>query len=643
MNDRELVHACLKGHTEAFSQLVERYKDAVYGLTLSYTHNFDVAQDITQESFIKAFLELKQLSNPTKFGSWIKSIATNLCRMWLRAQRPQVPLDTLNEEEVLPSVSRPKSPCQICEDREIERIVLDAMANLSESDRQATMLFYIDGLSFQQIGDFLGASAAAVKQRVYRARKQLKEEMLSIAEESFEDHRLPEDFIHRTVKEAMARGRACLEQQRWEEAKREFQKVANTLPDRPDGHWGIGLAAKGMMDKQLGTSSEETEWELVKEAFEELSEAYRLGARDLDTVLVLANMYGQFNKHQERIAFLEDVVQTTDDPGQAFEIAREIISSYAAMQVHHKAVKRHRAALATAGQGVTTQEQLDSYMGACFAYQESGNSGEWFSKVERLLAEIPDHAISRATRARDYERIGHMYVRLGHYQEAIDLGCKMLHLLQDDNGDPERRLLIGNAYAVLLLRGYQGLNDQEKVVETLANAKENLRLYEGEWQSAMSRGSAQGEEAKKSDNETYRRHVAGGYNNLGVMCRVLGEKEQAIHFLNHALEFEPQWGFTNVSLAALMLDVRNDRKASLAYLRHAAQHRHWALRGWLEGQFFELEEFAPVREDPEFLAIVQSGTNIEEFGLFEKGQTSPRSFCPFHRLTPEPSLSPTRE
>ncbi|HDH99684.1 MAG TPA: sigma-70 family RNA polymerase sigma factor, partial [Firmicutes bacterium] len=274
MEDRELVGACLRGDTEAFSRLVERYKDAVYGLALSYTNDFDAARDIAQESFIKAFLALRTLSDPAKFGIWLRTITVNQCRMWLRGRRSHIPLDELDEREVLHSFPRPKTPSQIYEAEEIEKLVLDALAKLPERIRQAAVLFYIDGLSMKEIGEFLGISPSAVKQRVYRARKHLKEEMMGMIGEIFAGRRLPEDFTERTVEEALRRGQECLKQRRWEEAREEFRKVVEALPDRPEGHLGIGLAVNGLVEEQKRPGGE-IDPDLVREALEELSEAYR--------------------------------------------------------------------------------------------------------------------------------------------------------------------------------------------------------------------------------------------------------------------------------------------------------------------------------------------------------------------------------
>ena len=90
--DRQLIEACLAGETQAFAILVDRYRYPVFGLCVGYTKDFDAAEDAAQEAFIASYLGLGTLHEPEGFGPWLKRIAENECRMWLRRQRRQVPL-----------------------------------------------------------------------------------------------------------------------------------------------------------------------------------------------------------------------------------------------------------------------------------------------------------------------------------------------------------------------------------------------------------------------------------------------------------------------------------------------------------------------------------------------------------------------
>ena len=190
--DAELVGRCLRGDRDAFGALIRRYQDAVYGLALTYVRDFADAEDLAQEAFVSAYLNLSTLRDPSKFGPWLKSTVVHLCHNWRRSRTTQmVRLDEVREE-VLSHASRPD---ELQETKDLRESVLDAIGRLSEKNRQAVTLYYIDGLSTKEIGAFLDVSPAAVDQRLHRAREQLKEEMaMMIVSRTIEAEHTPQNL-----------------------------------------------------------------------------------------------------------------------------------------------------------------------------------------------------------------------------------------------------------------------------------------------------------------------------------------------------------------------------------------------------------------------------------------------------------------
>ena len=114
LSDQELVTRTLDGDAEAFGTLVERYKQAVYGGCVSMVRDFDLAQDLAQEAFIKAFQHLDRLSMPASFRHWLRIIAVNECRLYLRQRRAaQVPARTLRHQTL-----RPQAPLMSLEQQQ---------------------------------------------------------------------------------------------------------------------------------------------------------------------------------------------------------------------------------------------------------------------------------------------------------------------------------------------------------------------------------------------------------------------------------------------------------------------------------------------------------------------------------------------
>ncbi len=197
LSDEAAIRRCLEGDRDAFSPLVEKYQNAVYGLCFHIVGNFADAQDLTQESFVRAYLDLAKVREPSKFASWLNRLTVNVCRMWLRERKgsDSLPLEAVAQTGAAYSGTR--SPEEHVEAEELCVSVREAIAALSERNRLTVTLYYIDGLSYAEIGNFLNLSQSAVKSRLHRAREQLKEGLISMVEDCFRKHRLPEDFPER--------------------------------------------------------------------------------------------------------------------------------------------------------------------------------------------------------------------------------------------------------------------------------------------------------------------------------------------------------------------------------------------------------------------------------------------------------------
>jgi RNA polymerase sigma-70 factor (ECF subfamily) len=121
-SDEELVRRTLTGENRAFDQLVQKYQAAVYALTYKWTDNFSDAQDLTQECFTHAFEKLTRLRDPKRFAGWLRTTATNVCRMWHRNHRKALTLhDDIDQLGVLLNSSRQVLPDTEIEHRETRR------------------------------------------------------------------------------------------------------------------------------------------------------------------------------------------------------------------------------------------------------------------------------------------------------------------------------------------------------------------------------------------------------------------------------------------------------------------------------------------------------------------------------------------
>lgn len=177
--DVELVEAVLSGERQQFALLVERYQRDIYNVGYRSTNNRQDAQDVTQETFLRAFRSLARYDTGRSLRTWLYTIAVNVCRDWARTKerRPQAValLDSDGSDPVSPDPNRSAQPQDVVIDREIQRTVQAAVMELDPDYRLLVILFYMRGLPQAEIADIMGLPLSVVKNRLYRARKRLRQ------------------------------------------------------------------------------------------------------------------------------------------------------------------------------------------------------------------------------------------------------------------------------------------------------------------------------------------------------------------------------------------------------------------------------------------------------------------------------------
>ena len=196
--DGHIISKCLKGDSAAFGFLVDKYKASIYAFAYDRLQNFHDAEDVTQEVFLKAYQKLRTLKRYDSFLAWLYSMTSNACKMLTRARSRRPDSECIEDISLShrPSVDSYREQ----QNREsLHESLREALNSLPEMYRQALTLHYLGGMSSKEIAMFVGASPAAIRKRLSKARSLLKKEMLAVMNTTFEEQRLQAAFTFRIV------------------------------------------------------------------------------------------------------------------------------------------------------------------------------------------------------------------------------------------------------------------------------------------------------------------------------------------------------------------------------------------------------------------------------------------------------------
>ncbi len=172
-SDLDLIQQTAQGNLEAWGIIMTRYKRQVFGIALSFLKNPHDAQDIVQDTFLKAYQKLDQYDLKRKFSPWLFAIAANLCKNKLKRDRFMQPLK--NPGRLFnPQVSNPEK--EVAKERRQE-LIKRSLNRLDYKYRAPLILKYYTGLTYEEISQALKIPLGTVKTRLHRAKAKLRNEL----------------------------------------------------------------------------------------------------------------------------------------------------------------------------------------------------------------------------------------------------------------------------------------------------------------------------------------------------------------------------------------------------------------------------------------------------------------------------------
>ena len=171
-NDQIIIDQIIEGDTNAFSVLVDRYKDLVFTLALRMVKNREEAEEVSQDTFIKVFKSLEKFKGDSKFSTWIYKVSYNTCLDRIKKNKKEqnvVPIDEFTEHQV----KTIDNALDQMEEQEYKDKIQKCLHLLPSEDSFLLTLYYFEEQSLEEISKVVNLTANNVKVKLFRSRKKL--------------------------------------------------------------------------------------------------------------------------------------------------------------------------------------------------------------------------------------------------------------------------------------------------------------------------------------------------------------------------------------------------------------------------------------------------------------------------------------
>lgn len=173
MDDEVLIQRVLQGKTEAFTQLVERYKDFAYSIALNVLLVPQDAEETAHDSFLKVYKNLNKFNHEAKFSTWLYRIVFNTAVTRKRKKR-------IEQTDIEKAFNLGHSDRSVLEDEDQQKFIKFALAGLSEDDRALLMLYYLKEHTMEEVAEITGLDKKLIKVKMFRARNRMAKELKKI-------------------------------------------------------------------------------------------------------------------------------------------------------------------------------------------------------------------------------------------------------------------------------------------------------------------------------------------------------------------------------------------------------------------------------------------------------------------------------
>ena len=172
-SEKSLINLVKKGDKKAYEVLVLQYQDRLVFSVYKFLKDYELAQDIAQETFVKAFKNIEKFRGDSSFYTWIYRIAINTAKNFLssKSRKSEIYDDEIMELKLSESAVTSENPENILEAEELRSLMMDAIQGLPDDIRTTLSLREFDGLSYEEIAEVQNCPIGTVRSRIHKGRE----------------------------------------------------------------------------------------------------------------------------------------------------------------------------------------------------------------------------------------------------------------------------------------------------------------------------------------------------------------------------------------------------------------------------------------------------------------------------------------
>ncbi|MGE4267600.1 MAG: sigma-70 family RNA polymerase sigma factor [Deferribacterales bacterium] len=180
MKDTAIIEKVLDGDSQAFEMLILKYQSKLFATSMNVVKNRELAEDIVQEAFMKAFMKLDSLKNREQFYPWLKRIALNIALNHFEKEKRVMDVETEDDEtSFFENIGSGESPEELTLKEELHRYVRSYVDSLPDKLRVVIVLREVEDMSYEEIAEMMNIPLGTVRSRLFNARQIIKDRLIN--------------------------------------------------------------------------------------------------------------------------------------------------------------------------------------------------------------------------------------------------------------------------------------------------------------------------------------------------------------------------------------------------------------------------------------------------------------------------------